>query len=471
MTKTLLIYILGIVLFQSCNNTSEEQAILPILLSSPHQKASCVYLTSDEKNNPVVSWCETDSTGKKYFYLSFFDAVAGKFSSAINVPIEQNASFHEEGMPKVAVKGDGSIVAVYETASPTKENEWAGYVRYMQTFDKGNTWSQPRCVHADTTSGSSRSFAAITRLSNGEIGACWLDAAFDYNKSGRPVKFASTDGNSGFKNEILIDSIACECCRTAISSDGGNVSIVYRDIINDSIRDVSLSKSINNGRSFSKPISFSGDNWNINGCPHNGPCVTTGGGVTYAAWYTGGAQKGVYYSELDKENKTLVKRQISANARNIQLCLLSGDTRMLAYNETIHEADSFYSKIVISKIENNKVFAKDITSLKAHAAYPVLKAFGTSKLLVAWSEQEKIYYALVDANQIKTEIQSSANPFQYDKADDIGITLANHTDPACGMYVDSDVQDTAMVNGKVIGFCSKYCKENFLKTPGKYKVE
>jgi hypothetical protein len=407
MIRIIIIYFFGIVLLQSCNTLSEEQPPLTVLLSSENHKASCVYLTIDEKKNPVASWCETDTGGRKYFFLSFLNTAEGKFAPAINIPIEQNVNLHEEGMPKIAVKGDGSIVAVYETSSPTKENEYASYLRYTQSFDKGKTWSPPGYVHTDTANGKSHSFAAITKLSNGEIGASWLDEAFNDKQGGRPVKFASTDGNKGFKKEILIDSVACECCRTSISSDDrGNISIVYRDIINGSIRDMSVSKSTNNGQSFSHPVWFSGDNWKINGCPHNGPSVITAGNVTYTAWFTGGAQKGVYYSEMDNKNKILVKRQISANARNIQLCLLPRGTRVLAYNESVQAADSFYSKIVVNKIEDNKVFAKDITSAKAHAAYPVIKAFETDKVIVAWSQEGKVYYSIVEAGKINKGIQS-----------------------------------------------------------------
>lgn len=370
--------IVGLVLLvASCGSPDKKgnQQETAVCISDSLRKAASVYLTSDEKNNPVMCWCETDNTGKKYFYLSYFDIVATKFSPAINIPIEQYASIHEEGMPKIAVKGDGSIVAVYETSSPTKENEWAGYIRYAQSFDKGKSWSQPRSVHADSTEGKSRSFASITRLGNGEIAACWLDATFDYKKSGRPVKFASTQGNDGFKNEILIDSIACECCRTAISSDDkGNISIVYRDIINDSIRDMSVSSSANNGQSFSHPLSFSGDNWIINGCPHNGPSIVNAGNTTYAAWFTGGRKKGVYYCELNNNKKAINKQLISDQGRFIQLCLLTNGSPVLAYNENIHDGDNIYSKIVLVKIEDGKIFGSDINTGKTMASYPVLRS-------------------------------------------------------------------------------------------------
>lgn len=48
------------------------------------------------------------------------------------------------------------------------------------------------------------------------------------------------------------------------------------------------------------------------------------------------------------------------------------------------------------------------------------------------------------------------------------IVLAMNTDPVCGMPVDEERADTAMFNGKIYGFCSEGCKEEFLMAPESY---
>lgn len=444
----------------------EAHSTLPVCISDTLRDASSVYLTPDEKNNPVISWCETDHAGRIFFYLSFLDIVTGKFYPAINIPVEQNASLHEEGMPKVAIKGDGSIVAVYETASPTKENQWAGAIHYIQSFDKGKSWSQPRCVHGDTTAGKSRSFASVARLSNGEIGACWLDAAFDYKKGGRPVKFASTSGTGGFKNEILIDSVACECCRTAIGSDGkGDVSVIYRDILNDSIRDMSVSSSTNNGQTFSRPVSFSGDRWTINGCPHNGPSVAISGSDIYASWFTGGHEPGLYYGKMGNAMELTIKQLVSSQGRFIQLCLLPDGNPAMAYNEPMQENGNSYSKIVLNKIVHDKIFTADISTKRSMAGYPVLRPAGNDRIVVAWSDSDRIYYAVVSTDSIDAPAQRpTANPFLTQKPLS-AMKLASSKDPVCGMSLSGSPLDTALFKVNVYGFCSATCKKKFAENP------
>lgn len=472
--KTLFLIIGAIILTASCGRADKqgEPQATAVCVSDPLHKAGSAYLTSDERNDPVMCWCETDKAGKKFFYLSFFDAAAQKFSSATSIPIGQSAGIHEEGMPKVAVKSNGCIVAVYETAGPTKENEWAGSVHYLQSFDKGKTWTRPQPVHADTTVGGSHSFASMTRLANGEIGVCWLDASLDVKKGGRPVKFASTNGRAGFQNEVLVEPRACECCRTAVSSDAkGNVSAVFRAIGNDGIRDIAISTSPDNGKTFSRAVSFSSDNWAIDGCPHNGPCVANAGKTTYATWFTGGKNKGVYYGEVSKGNKTTVKRQVSADGRNIQLCFLPDGKKIIAYSEQIRKADSVYSRIVVNKVGGDTVSALVVTPEKAHASYPVICSYGANKIVIAWSENEKVFYKLIDASGIVKEVTVPSNPVEAKTVSKGRTGLANNTDPACGMQIDNDVQDTALVNHKVTGFCSKQCKERFLAARAVVKTE
>ncbi len=45
------------------------------------------------------------------------------------------------------------------------------------------------------------------------------------------------------------------------------------------------------------------------------------------------------------------------------------------------------------------------------------------------------------------------------------MLVDNKKDPSCGMPVTAGISDTAHYNDKVLGFCSKECKNAFLKNP------
>lgn len=433
--KKLLIYILAFAILpvlSSCSNFSHKKKSeknKSVLLSNPLRKASCVFLTDDNKNSPIVSWVEIDNMGKKFFFFSKLDTASEKFSSPISIPIEQNASIHEEGMPKIAIKGDGSLFALYETSVTSKNSRWGlGDIHYIQSFDGGKSWTSPKSVAPEEIDkGLSCNFSGLTRLPDGEIGITWLGTSphsmrmkkhpmpnmahamgeHEMHEEGRPVEFAKTVDKNGMDQSILIDSSACQCCRTAVSSSkDGRISIVYRDLLPGSIRDISVSISTDNGNTFSRPASFSNDHWVVNGCPHDGPAVAVRNDNTYVTWFTGSKKdKGVNYAELDSSGNVLIKNHISANGRFIQLCLLPDGTRVTAYNKSYLKGDSMFSKIIVDKINGKISFEKEVTPPHVHASYPVVEAAGNNHVIVAWSGRDRVYYRIIDVKNINSPVE------------------------------------------------------------------
>ncbi len=58
----------------------------------------------------------------------------------------------------------------------------------------------------------------------------------------------------------------------------------------------------------------------------------------------------------------------------------------------------------------------------------------------------------------------------HQNKDSVKFTAAmvdNKRDPSCGMPVAAGIGDTAHCKGKILGFCSKECKDEFLKDPTK----
>ncbi len=56
------------------------------------------------------------------------------------------------------------------------------------------------------------------------------------------------------------------------------------------------------------------------------------------------------------------------------------------------------------------------------------------------------------------------------KVDDAfkNVAFDSKRDLTCGMPITAGITDTAHFNNKVYGFCSKECKEEFMKNPATY---
>lgn len=405
LVKPLIYSLVFLVVLQSCNNGENSNGTIqaPVVrLSDIQNKASCVFLTTDEEGRPVASWVETDSQGTKYFYFSYWDAVSRAFAPGRAIPIEQHASFHEEGMPKIAVRGDGALLATYETSVPSEKSRFGlSDIRYVMSFDRGETWTDPKSIQEVIPNSGSRSFSNLCRLDDGEIGIAWLDTDTTGVHRGRPVRFAKTGGGIGFEPSVLVDSAACECCRTAIGSDGnGHITIAFRDLHAGPIRDISISSSPDGGQTFAAATAFSGDNWQVDGCPHNGPSIVRGGGKTYITWFTGSAKSGVFYAELDGENNVVAKRQLNQGGRFAQLCMMPDGVRVAVYDVPYREGDAMQSKIKVCRIDEKGFFEREIQLPDSHASHPVVQPLGNQDVIVAWTDNGKVFYVQQDVNAI-----------------------------------------------------------------------
>lgn len=382
----------------------------PIQVSSMEHQSSCVYFSEDEKHLPIMSWVEVDTLGEKQFYFARFDQESQTFDSKKQIPIEQNASIHEEGMPKLTVKGDGSFFAMYETSTPVEGSKWGlGALRYIRSFDHGKTWTKPKSVAAaDLAKGQSSSFANVVRLADGEIGITWLgttDPDLQEKYKGRPIKFTKTEGNA-LKEPQLIDPEGCECCRTALSSSPeGQVFLTYRNLLPGSIRDISYVSSDDNGENFKKINSFSEDQWKINGCPHNGPSVQNIGGKAFVAWFTGSEKhSGVNLAELDSVGSVVNRYNLSESGRFAQVSQVGGHP-IVAYSEDIRVNDSIFTRIVLKKIQEDKIFQKEVTPEHVEAEFPMVFGLPNQDIVVSWSQDDQVFYRLVKTDELELSVE------------------------------------------------------------------
>ena len=73
---------------------------------------------------------------------------------------------------------------------------------------------------------------------------------------------------------------------------------------------------------------------------------------------------------------------------------------------------------------------------------------------------------VVSCNQGQNAI--NAEPAKTDSTKYTVAMVDNKKDPVCGMPTAQEIGDTAHYKGKVYGFCSKECKDEFLKNPDSY---
>ena len=69
--------------------------------------------------------------------------------------------------------------------------------------------------------------------------------------------------------------------------------------------------------------------------------------------------------------------------------------------------------------------------------------------------------AIVD--DMRAMYDSAIAPVAYPERPRSAVRIVNQTDPVCGMSLSAGFADTLNYQGKIYGFCSKHCKDGFIK--------
>lgn len=416
-------HILAIFLFTlicSCDS-SKEQAVDEreqdevTVVSAVGSNATNPFLTKNHLGHPALCWTEELTEGERFVVkYSVFDPEEAAFGDIITVTPSEGTAVHPENMNKIAFKSDGTVIAVYSRKHPTEENRFAGSILYTQSFDGGNTWTDETYLHSDTSRNVGRGYFDLATLPDGEIGAVWLDGRYGKASKGSALFFAKTGERQGFGEDRDIGESTCECCRTDLYVDQEDrLNIVYRDILNDSIRDIVHQYSSDNGASFSDPRRISPDNWVIHGCPHTGPSLASTSKGLHAVWFTAGGAPGVYFTSTADQGQTFsLRNKVSDKAMHPQMAALPDDRLVLVWDEVIeeeavplqagmhqhggHGTATRGSSIILQTRKGNSVLDRMVLSdPAANASYPVLVT-KEEKILVAWSQESEegsaVYY-------------------------------------------------------------------------------
>ncbi len=407
--KAKLIFLVGLLSIISCESILKEKITGKIgveeVLNDTTFSAMGAYFSPNVKNEIILSWTEEiDTSFTNILKYKIFDTKTKSFGETKEVKSSIGIQSHEESMAKIAKTSNGIMYAVFRYKTPTPKNRFAGSVFYSISSDDGTTWSEKKkLVTAETSQ--SQSFYDIALLPNGELGMCWLDnRKLIKNKGGSTLYFAHSYGNEGFVNEKPIAGSTCQCCRTDMFISGKNqINVAYRNIMNDSIRDMFVTKSLDNGKSFSKPVRMGKDDWKIFGCPHTGPSLAYNGVDLAVAWYTGAESgRGLFFKNLNDEIGFLKnKNLISPTGLHPQMTALNNGNYYLVYEDFYTENNQTYSDIILNTIsadgEQNKI---SITKKHTFNDHAVISNVDNNYLLLAWVNKvegkSKIVYKLIN---------------------------------------------------------------------------
>ncbi len=236
----------------------------------------------------------------------------------------------------------------------------------------------------------------------GEVYAVWLDGRHpaDRQKGQASVYLArSTDRGNSFGANIRVTPGACPCCRPTLAfGDKDRVIVSWRHVLKDSIRDIAVAISEDEGTHFGPPIRVGEDNWQIRGCPHSGASLLRTGNRLYAAWYTAGAAVGpgvrLAWSEDGGESfnpaRTVSGEILDAN-HPVLTRSVEGRT-LLLFQGRDPVLDDGWSPIsaYLAEIDDQGTVSEPvrIPGRRESISYPWMATASEGRVFVAWNEEQ-----------------------------------------------------------------------------------
>jgi hypothetical protein len=259
-------------------------AVRPIDSPAPDGSAQ-PNLVSDRRGRVWLTWLEPRQAGGGHLFRAA-QLAGNRWTEPVTIAEDTNLLANWADFPSLFVASDGTLAAHWLERTTGRD---AYFVRLRTSNDSGRTWSQTITPHKDT-SPTEHGFVSFFDAPGGGIGLVWLD--------GREMAGAHGPGHGGAMtlrstvirkgvvgDETTIDARVCECCQTSAVRAAGGVLVAYRDRTDKEIRDISVVR-LADGK-WSAPVTVGTDNWEINGCPVNGPVITASGNAAAVAWFTG----------------------------------------------------------------------------------------------------------------------------------------------------------------------------------------
>lgn len=237
----------------------------------------------------VLSWMEADDTGTTLWYSTLADE---GWQPRQPVVSGKNMFLNWADLPSVVPLSDKHWAAHWlEMAG---ELIYSYHVVLSQSFDGGVTWSEPIKPHTDNTP-TEHGFVSMF-LQDDSVSAIWLDgrktgneASSDPMASGMTLRGAVIDADGNLHDEQLIDELICDCCQTDVAVAAAGPVAVYRDRTVDEVRDIFVTRNVDGEWEIGVPLND--DNWQIAGCPVNGPAIAAIDDTVAAAWFSAPEQE------------------------------------------------------------------------------------------------------------------------------------------------------------------------------------
>jgi hypothetical protein len=388
----------------------------------------------------VVAWSASDASGAADVYVATSPDAGATFSSPVRVNATRGAARVGGELPPRVALAAGSAGTTSDIVVVWGERRGKSVALLLaRSHDAGQTFEPPLELQKTGAPGD-RGWHAVAVDEAGAAHVIWLDhrglaqpddgrpahrhgahkagattltadaAAAAVAMAGKSALYHRSDGDGSVELEVA--SSVCYCCKTALAAGRDHrLYAAWRAVYPGSIRDIAAATSEDDGRSFSEPHRVSQDNWQIAGCPDDGPAVALDASdVVHIVWPTlvdGAEPVAALFYATSRDGRVYSPRVRiptlgGSKPTHPQIAVAADGTTVLAWDEVPPGGVRTAAVSVVATENGQPIPGRAIPLNDGQAAsYPVL-ARTTRGVLAAWTSgppsSSTIALATLDSN-------------------------------------------------------------------------
>ncbi|MBT4318102.1 MAG: hypothetical protein HOD52_03360 [Candidatus Marinimicrobia bacterium] len=345
-------------------------------------------LSPTKNNGMLMSWFEKiDSLNWAINWSEFSD---GEWSKNQTISKDKDYFVNWADFPSIYHFGGDTIAAHWLQKSGQGSYDYD--IKVITSYDRGNNWSKPKTPHLDGVKGE-HGFVSFFKNLNDQLGLVWLDGrnmggSHSEDEYGSMNLYQTTFTSNGELNlEMRIDDMVCECCPTSAIRTENALLIAYRNRSVKEIRDINIIRYSKG--TWYEPYAVNKDNWEIAGCPVNGPMLANYENELAIAWYTSPNQTptvSVSFSMNEGESfEAPFKVDLSQPIGRVDLIWINNNEVIVSWIEYSDSTTNILARIVS---KNGKMYQPQIISKVEPgrvSGYPQMEIVD-DQLFFAWTE-------------------------------------------------------------------------------------
>jgi len=259
------------------NSTAARVEELPSP-APPHSALSRV--SRDEFGNVYLSWVTRSDTRAQLSYAQLIDDAWSEPQSI------------SEGVDWFVNWADFPMLSMHSGAGVAHWLQKSGEGSYdydvvASFFNQSQgRWGPGQLINRSGVA-AENGFVSMLPMGEQQTLITWLDGRNTRNQpepGPMTLRAAAFDGSGNNLREWELDQAACDCCQTSAAMTAAGPVVVYRDRSDNEVRDTAIVRLVDG--SWTQPEVIHADDWQVMGCPVNGPAVAARDNRVAVAWFT-----------------------------------------------------------------------------------------------------------------------------------------------------------------------------------------